>query len=87
MYIDAGGVEQEVTIRVLNCGLGILTLLDGAKDGNKALVRLDAEGDYYDPKIGEPQAIEFIDPIGANENKLFGQGAELRCKNFCIYYN
>lgn len=52
MMIDNGGTAEPVTDHVFNVGLGLLTLLDGAKDEHPALVNLTGGTDYYDPQIG-----------------------------------
>ncbi len=86
MYIDNGGQEQVVRPKSFSCGLGLLTLLDGAKQGGQALVNLTGGSDYYDPQHGPDRQVTFIDNEGRKENKLFGQGTTLRCRQFSIYY-
>ncbi|BEJ11575.1 hypothetical protein CspHIS471_0200350 [Cutaneotrichosporon sp. HIS471] len=78
VLIDRGGVEEEVgQIRQLVCGVGTFTLMDGFVPSlGKGLVRLNQQEDYYiHPITGAP--LEFVDDTSADNNRLFGQGAEL----------
>ena len=84
MLIDQGGVEEDAVPPVLNVGLGLISLLDGAMDG-KALVNLTGNANFYDPRVGEPEPVEFVDPLSSDASRLFGQGAELTCKEFRVY--
>ena len=84
MLIDQGGVEEDAVPPVLNVGLGLISLLDGAIDG-KALVNLTGADNFYDPRVGAPEPVEFVDPASKDESRLFGQSAELTCKEFRVY--
>ncbi|GHB26402.1 hypothetical protein FHS35_006820 [Streptomyces umbrinus] len=82
MTLDHGGTEERVELDQITCGMGLGSLLDGAKPGaadGGALVRLKhKEGFYFDPRRGEPVAQKFFDPESKVENRLFGQGSEIR---------
>ncbi|MDO4290839.1 MAG: DUF6081 family protein [Eggerthellaceae bacterium] len=84
MLVDQGGVEEDAAPTVLNVGLGLISLLDGAIDG-KALVNLTGSGSFYDPRLGEPEPVAFVDSESKDESRLFGQGADLVCKEFRVY--
>lgn len=86
MMIDNGGIAEPVTDRVFNVGLGLLTLLDGAKDGHPALVNLTGGTDYYNPQTGTPHPVSFVDDSGQDSSKLFGQGAELQVRSFTVFF-
>ena len=86
MYIDNGGVPKPVISQRFNTGLGLLSLLDGAKNGGPALVNLTHAADYYDPQTGAPTPVQFVDHDGRTASKLFGQGVTLQAKNFSVYY-
>lgn len=86
MFLDAGGEEEMVTIEQLNCGLALFTLLDGALNGKPALVDLSGKAEYFDPRKGEPEPLRFVDGESREESRLFGQGAELRCQEFSVFY-
>ncbi|MEU8348381.1 DUF6081 family protein [Streptomyces sp. NPDC048845] len=80
-FIDNGGPGQDVAPRQLACGLGLLTLLDGAGADGKALVRLSSAPDhYFDVRRGEPVPQRFVDDESLPGSRLWGQGAELRAE-------
>ncbi|MDQ1050686.1 DUF6081 family protein [Streptomyces sp. V4I2] len=82
MTLDHGGVEEPVTLNQITCGMGLGSLLDGAKPGaadGGALVRLkNKDGFYFDPRRGEPVEQRFLDDESRIENRLFGQGSEMK---------
>jgi len=88
MIMDHGGFEQEVSMRQLNCGMGMFTLLDGYRNPGywvsqpRGLVRLNSTTPnfYYSPQDGAP-SLGFVDEAGQQSSRLFGQGAWMN-----IYY-
>jgi hypothetical protein len=85
MTLDHGGVNTEVRLNQLACGMGTFTLLDAHRPTDVGLVRLSTTPDfYYDPDLGEPNAETFIDDASLEENRLFGQGAELEVERVIV---
>jgi hypothetical protein len=83
--LDHGGVDTEVQLNQLACGMGHFTLLDAHRPTDVGLVRLSSAPDfYYDPDLGEPNPETFIDEESLEENRLFGQGAETRVKHLIV---
>jgi hypothetical protein len=71
MIIDHGGIPEEAAPRQLNCGMALMTLLDGALlSTGTGLVPLDPPYTYPMRFVGGPN--------------LFGQGAELEVERFEI---
>lgn len=86
MLVDQGGEEEDAVPPALNVGLGLISLLDGAVDGT-ALVNLTGAENYYDPRVGAPEKVAFVDPESKDGSRLFGQGADLVCKSFRVFYS
>ena len=85
MTLDHGGVEQTVAPNQLACGMGMFTLLDGHLPSGTGLVRLSSvDGFYFDPEVGEPTPETFLDDESLEQNRLFGQGAELSMTKYVI---
>lgn len=85
MILDHGGVEQQVSMRQLNCGMGMFTLLDGAPYNHPGLVRLNSDPSFYFwTGHGDLTPVWFRDEKGLPENRLFGQGAELRVQRYNV---
>lgn len=85
LTIDHGGDEERVESRQLNGGMGMFTLLDGYLPSEQALVRLsDVEDFYFDPVLGQPHPLAFVDEESHEGSRLFGQGAELRIDHFTV---
>jgi hypothetical protein len=85
LLIDHGGTEQLVSPNQLDCGMGLLNLLDGRGPGGEGLVRISNTSDFYfDPEVGAPAPASFVDEASAGTSRLFGQGAELRMKRFAV---
>jgi hypothetical protein len=85
MLLDHGGTDQIVTMRQLNCGMGMFTILDGASGSQSGLVRLSsALNYYYQPAKGEPNALSFVDEYSQPSSRLFGQGAEFRIGAYSV---
>ncbi|WP_306364996.1 DUF6081 family protein [Nocardia sp. CC227C] len=82
---DHGGTETVVESERLNCGMGLVTRLDGAAPGQSALVRLSsAEAYYFATDEGAPKPQEFFDDKSLPANRLFGQGAELTLTRYRV---
>lgn len=88
LVADHGGVtDAPVTLRQLNCGMGLFSVLDGASPGHSAhgLARLSTAGDFYfDPVAGAPTPQAFADDRSLATSRLFGQGAELTMRNLIV---
>lgn len=85
MLIDEGGADGAVAVGQLSCGLGMMSLLDGALNGGPALVDLSGAARAFDPAKGEPTRPMFVDPESRETSRLFGQGAELTCRRFRVF--
>ncbi|WP_223243638.1 DUF6081 family protein [Streptomyces sp. CBMA123] len=78
LVTDHGGTDQAVAPRQLLCGLGTFTIMDGAGQDGRGLVRLDTTpGYYYAPLSGRPAPQTFVDPNSRPGDRLWGQGAEI----------
>jgi hypothetical protein len=85
MSLDHGGTEQLVEPRQLNCGMGTFTLLDAYQPSEQALVRLSTSPDFYfDPSVGAPEPLDFVDEQSLPSSRLFGQGAEIRARRYVV---
>ncbi|MGH3932137.1 MAG: DUF6081 family protein [Pseudonocardiaceae bacterium] len=85
LLLDHGGEETSVQPRQLNCGMGMLSILDGELPGQSALVRLSsADGFYFDPPTGEPDPQTFLDGESLESNRLFGQGAGMSMSRYVV---
>lgn len=82
--LDHGGVEESVSPRQLDCGMGTFTLLDAYRPSDLGLVKLSDDIGYYDPDVGEPTPEPFFDPESNVQNRLWGQGAEMKVKRYVI---
>ena len=87
MVIDHGGVEQTVSMRQLNCGMGMFTLLDASMSGGAGLARLSsAAGFYFQPAVGT-SALSFVDNVSQPGSRLFGQGASFTVGAYSVARN
>lgn len=86
MVIDVGGEEQVVTLNQLECGLGMFTLLDASFDGGPGLIDLYGYPQFFNTARGEPHPLDYLDPNSVATNRLFGQGAQVRCRRFTVSY-
>jgi hypothetical protein len=85
MILDHGGVEEEVALRQIICGVGTFTVLDGAGGDGRALVRVDSTEDYYySVREGQPRPQRFVDERSESGNRLWGQGAVLRVRSVLV---
>ncbi len=92
MVLDHGGTETLVQPRQLACGLGMFTLLDASRPGQRAsdphsdgLVRLSTAPDFYfNTGLGAPTAQTFADANSLPSSRLFGQGAELNARRLVV---
>jgi hypothetical protein len=83
--LDHGGVDTEVQLNQLACGMGHFSLLDAHRPTDIGLVRLSNAADfYYDPDLGEPNGETFVDDESLEESRLFGQGAETRVRHLVV---
>ena len=85
MLIDNGGKDTIINLTRINAALGMFSLMDGARKGT-GLVNLSGSKGFFNPQVGEPQPPVFFDEESKKESRLFGQGVELMCKDFSIYY-
>ena len=89
MLLDHGGNTKLALPNQIDCGLGMFTLLDGYGKKGVGLVRLtdpNSQPSYYDPSVGEPTPENFVDNQSLPQNRLWGQGAELKVSNFSVQY-
>jgi hypothetical protein len=84
LTIDRGGVEQDVELRQLNCGMGLFTLLDGYLPSRAGLVRLSDSASYFLPPLGQPVPLTFVDEQSKLSSRLFGQGAEIKLQRYVV---
>ena len=84
LTLDEGGVEGRVEPRQLNCGMGLLYLLDGSYPTGRGLARLSVNTTYYEPRLGEPHEESFVDEKSEESSRIFGQGGEFRMKNLVV---
>ncbi|MFE9738196.1 DUF6081 family protein [Streptomyces sp. NPDC006477] len=88
LVLDHGGEETEVRPRQLSCGMGLFSILDGARPGardDRALVRLSpAQNRYFRPAVGAPAPQTFHDDTSAERSRIFGQGASLDMRRMLV---
>ncbi|WHM40058.1 DUF6081 family protein [Streptomyces sp. BPTC-684] len=86
MLLDHGGEEGEpVRLGALVCGVGMLTMLDGAGPDGRGLVRLDpTPGHYFSPRQGAPYQQEFMDGEGLAGSRSWGAGAVLNLREVAV---
>lgn len=84
LTLDHGGEEGLVEMNQLACGMGMFTLLDAYRPTDVGLVKLGDVVGYYDPDVGEPAPQAFYDEESLEQNRLFGQGAELQVKDYYV---
>ncbi|MXM68983.1 hypothetical protein GR925_37730 [Streptomyces sp. HUCO-GS316] len=86
MLLDHGGKEGEpVRLGRLVCGIGLLTMLDGAGPDGRGLVRLHpGPGHYFSPREGAPVPQEFVDSDSREESRSWGAGAVLRVREMTV---
>jgi hypothetical protein len=86
MALDVGGEEQTVQLDQLQCGLGMFTLMDASIDGGPGLIDLAGYPFFFCTARGEPHPLQYVDRESLQANRLFGQGARVRCKRFSVSY-
>jgi hypothetical protein len=84
MLIDHGGDDVIVTPAQLDCGMSMFDFLDGYGATDRGLVQIDSPSDYYDPRMGAPYGMTFMNPDSALGDRLFGQGAAMQVDRFVI---
>jgi hypothetical protein len=86
MIIDVGGDEQIVRLDQLACGLGMFTLMDASLNGGPGLIDLYGYPVFFCTARGAPHPLRYVDRESLPANRLFGQGAQVRCKSFSVSY-
>lgn len=84
MVIDVGGEEQVIALNQLVCGLGMFTLMDASFDGGHGLIDLYGYPQFFNTALGEPHPLDYVDPHSLATSRLFGQGAQIRCRSFAV---
>ncbi|MEU4349018.1 DUF6081 family protein [Streptomyces sp. NPDC023838] len=86
MLLDHGGEEGEpVRLSRLVCGIGMLTMLDGAGPDGRGLVRLNpTPGHYFSAREGAPHAQEFVDAESLPRSRSWGAGAVLHVREVAV---
>lgn len=78
MLIDHGGDDVILVPEQLDCGMAMFDFLDGYGPGHQGLVQIEADnGDYFNPRLGPPRGLSFVDPASRPDNRLFGQGVAM----------
>lgn len=86
MTLNLGGEEQVVSLKQIDAGIGLFTLLDATQPTGTALVKLSGLPGNFDPSRGEPEIPTFVDSESKEFSRLFGQGAELICNKYVVSY-
>ena len=86
MALDVGGEEQTVRLDQLECGLGMFTLMDASFNGGPGLIDLAGFPFFFCTARGEPHPLQYLDGDSLQANRLFGQGARVRCQSFSVSY-
>lgn len=85
LLIDRGGDDMIFTPTQLDCAMGTFTFLDGYGPTDRGLVRLDAPGEaYFDPLLGAPHELPFVDEDSDLGSRLFGQGAAMQVRRYVV---
>ncbi|HYH95012.1 DUF6081 family protein [Hyalangium sp.] len=84
LMLDLGGVEQDIKLNQLDCGMATFSLLDGSVGSQPGLVRLSSDLVYYSPTTGAPNLQTFVDETSQDSSRLFGQGAEFRVGEYKV---
>lgn len=86
MAIDVGGEDQVVQLNQLECGLGMFSLMDASIGGGPGLIDLYGYPMFFDTLRGEPTPLDYVDRESRESSRLFGQGAQVRCRSFAVSY-
>lgn len=85
LLIDRGGDDMPFAPAQLDCAMGTFTFLDGYGPTDRGLVRLDAPGKaYFDPLVGAPAELGFVDEDSDPGSRLFGQGAAMQVRHYVV---
>jgi hypothetical protein len=85
MLLDHGGVDVIASPDQLDCAMGTFDFLDGFGPTDRGMVRIDPDpGTYFDPLLGEPLPVTFIDDESLPGDRLFGQGATMAVRHFVV---
>jgi Family of unknown function (DUF6081) len=83
MLIDHGGYDVIVSPAQMDCAMAIFDFLDGYGPTGRGLVQIDPDpDDYFDPRLGSPARMTFVDPESLSTSRLFGQGAAMTVERF-----
>ena len=84
LLIDHGGDDVSVSPAQLDCGMALFDFLDGYGTTGRGLVQIDGADDYFDPRLGAPAGLTFVDPDSSLDDRLFGQGAGMQVRRFDV---
>lgn len=85
LTLDHGGIEEIVDMKQMSCGMGLFTLLDARRPGERSLVRLsEIPGTYFNPDLGEPFEENFVDNSSLESSRLFGQGSSMKIRRYIV---
>ncbi len=85
MLIDHGGDDVVVSPAQLDCGMAMFDFLDGYGPSSRGLVQIDpTNASYFDPRLGAPRRMTFVDPGSDLDSRLFGQGAAMQVRDFVV---
>jgi hypothetical protein len=85
MLIDHGGDDVILDPAQLDCAMAIFDFLDGYGPTHRGLVQIELDKrSYFNPRLGSPARIGFVDPHSRPESRLFGQGAEMHVERFVV---
>jgi hypothetical protein len=85
MLLDRGGSDVIASPDQLDCAMGTFDFLDGFGPTDRGLVQVDPDpGTYFNPRLGEPFPVTFIDDESLLSHRLWGQGAAMAVRRFVI---
>jgi hypothetical protein len=84
LLIDHGGDDVSVPLAQLDCGMALFDFLDGYGPTQRGLVQIDGSDDYFNPRLGAPVGVPFVDPESTLDDRLFGQGATMQVGRFVV---
>jgi hypothetical protein len=85
MLLDRGGADVIASPDQLDCAMGTFDFLDGYGPTRRGLVQIDPDpGTYFNPRLGEPAPLTFIDDESTPADRLFGQGASMEVRRYVV---
>lgn len=85
MLLDRGGDDMIFSPDQLDCAMGTFTFLDGYGPTHRGLVQIDPDpGTYFNPRLGEPSGVTFIDDDSALQSRMFGAGAAMQVSRYVV---